>query len=92
MESERERVKKNLGMDLPPSWEDPLTSMDTGRDSLVDSAGKMDVEESSLLSRNREEMEMSMKDYKGDLDDLSSSLAEFREYLQKLREKEMNRQ
>ncbi|MFW3147175.1 MAG: hypothetical protein ACMUIE_10245 [Thermoplasmatota archaeon] len=91
MESERERVKKNLGMDLPPQWDDPLTSMETGRDSMVESTERMDTEESSLLSRNRDEMEMSMSDYKGSLNDLTSSLAEFRTYLQKLKDREMNR-
>jgi hypothetical protein len=84
-------VKKNLGMDLPPTWGGTDLSMDVEKSSLIDGTGKMETDESSLTSQNYEEMNIAMKDYSRSMEDLTSSLAEFRSFIHKMKEREEKR-
>jgi hypothetical protein len=83
------RVHKALDLDLTLE-ERPRTAktLNIEQDSLVEDTDKLEVEKTSLTSDNHEHMSSVVSDYQSDLDELERSIAEFRDYLNKLREKE----
>ena len=83
------RVHKALDLDLTLE-ERPKTvkTLNIEETSMVEDTDKLDVEKDSLTSLDNEHMTSVVSDYQNDLDELERTIAEFRDYLNKLREKE----
>ena len=83
------RVHKALDLDLTLE-ERPKTvkTLNIEETSMVEGTDKLEVEKDSLTSMDNEHMTSVVSDYQNDLDELERTIAEFRDYLNKLREKE----
>ncbi|MBN1389462.1 MAG: hypothetical protein JXA22_02355 [Candidatus Thermoplasmatota archaeon] len=87
---DRDRIRRALDLNLTAMTDrGSREGLSIERDSLVENIGRLTIEEDSLITSDRVDLGMVLEDYSRDLAELERSLFEYREYLRKLRERDL---